>query len=157
MSTRELDGTDMGILYLLQADARHRTIEEMGEELNVAPSTIASHLRRLEEDDVIEGYNPKIDYEKTEFDHHYILAGTTSADEATVQNVIDIYGVINVRKLITDREDLSIEVVGDSRESFTESVDQLTDIGVEIDRIELVKRELSRPFDDFGEQFTDEE
>lgn len=158
MTSREIDGIDKGILYLLQRDARNHTIEEMGEEMDVAPSTVGSRLRKLEEHGVIGGYNPDIDYEKIGFDHHYIFVGTTPAgDDETVSDLMDVDGVVRVRELITNRQNVSIEVLGSDRSSVTESASQITELGVEIERVEMLKRDLRQPFNGFGKQFTDRE
>jgi len=58
-----IDELDRKILSLLQKDAR-LSYREIAKELNVAVGTVYNRLRRLEEEGVLKGFYPKLDYEK---------------------------------------------------------------------------------------------
>lgn len=58
-----VDELDRKILSLLQKDAR-LSYREIAKELNVAVGTIYNRLKRLEEEGVLKGFYPKLDYEK---------------------------------------------------------------------------------------------
>lgn len=45
----EPDHVDMGIIYLLQKDARNYTTAEIAEAVDVSSSTVGNRIRRLEE------------------------------------------------------------------------------------------------------------
>lgn len=59
----DLDNVDRGILHLLQLDARHTTVQEIGDKTEVSPCTVRNRIEQLETDGVITGYKPTIDYE----------------------------------------------------------------------------------------------
>jgi DNA-binding Lrp family transcriptional regulator len=158
MDNYDLDRTDMGILYLLQRNARDTTTEEIAEKVGLAASTVATRIRKLENADVIQDYRPTINYRRAGFDQHVLVIGTVPADERTalVEKAMDVGGVVNARELMTDEENVLVELVSASQETVERRIDELSDIGVEINRTELLTRELTRPFAHFGEQFTDE-
>ncbi|MFB6234123.1 MAG: HTH-type transcriptional regulator Lrp [Halopenitus sp.] len=49
------------------------SLRSLGEELDVSVTTVSNHLRDLEEEGVIEGYTPTVDYGKLGFDVTAIL------------------------------------------------------------------------------------
>lgn len=153
----DLDRTDMGILYLLQRDARSTTTEEIGEQVGLAASTVSTRIRELEDAGIITDYRPTIDYQRAGFDQHLLIVGTVEADdrEEVVTDLTDVAGVVNVRELLTEKENVLVELVNTSQEETERRVGELRDLGVEIVRTEFLKRELSQPFAHFGEQFTD--
>lgn len=157
MENYDLDRTDMGILYLLQRNARDTTTEEIGEEVGLAASTVASRIRQLENTGVIRDYRPTIDYRAAGFDQHVLVVGTVPSDERedVVERTIDVEGVVNVRELMTDEENVLVELVSDSQQATERRIADLSDLGIGICRTELLTRELNRPFAHFGEQFTD--
>jgi DNA-binding Lrp family transcriptional regulator len=158
MDDYELDRTDMSILYLLQRNARDTTTEEIGQQVGLAASTVATRIRKLETADVIQDYRPTINYRKAGFDQHVLVVGTVPADdrEDVAEDVLEVGGVVNVRELLTDEENVLIEMVSGSQADTDNRIDELSDRGVEVKRTEFLTRELTRPFAHFGEQFTDE-
>ena len=62
-----LDGLDRSILQELNVDAR-RSHREIARRLKVAPTTISSHIARLEKEGVIRGYIPLLDDETLGWD-----------------------------------------------------------------------------------------
>ena len=60
---RDLDEVDRSILYLLQEDARGTSAEAMADKVGVSASTIRNRIDQLEDDGIIRGYHPEIDYE----------------------------------------------------------------------------------------------
>jgi DNA-binding Lrp family transcriptional regulator len=79
MTRAELDRIDEGILFLLQEDARNVTTRTIGEKMDIASSTVANRIQKLEDCDVIRSYRPDIDYGRTEYDHHLLVIGTVDA------------------------------------------------------------------------------
>ena len=59
-----LDDVDRGVLYGLQQDARNATAGEIANEVDVSASTVRNRITNLVEHGIIEGYYPKLDYEK---------------------------------------------------------------------------------------------
>lgn len=58
-----IDDLDRQILTLLQKDAR-LSYREIAKELRIAVGTVYNRIKRLEEEGVIKGFYPKLDYEK---------------------------------------------------------------------------------------------
>lgn len=159
MSHDELDNVDKGILHLLQQNARSNTTADIGENIGVSSSTVGNRINKLEERDIITGYQPTIDYEKSGLSHHLLLVATVPLQEQSelVDEIIDARGIVCVRGMLTDRQNVSIELVGHTREEIEQSLTELNGIGVEIERTEIIKRERTQPFDHFGKEFTSED
>lgn len=150
-----LDGVDMGILQSLQSDARNATTESIGERVGLSASAVASRIKNLEEEGVIEGYAPLVDYEKAGFDRHLLIVGTiTSEDrEATLEDAIGVENVVSVTELLTDDENVTVEVVCPSQERAETACDELNELGIQIVNTEIVKRRYERVFNHFGTEF----
>ena len=58
---------DARLINALLADGR-ASLRSLAEELDVSVTTVSNHLADLEEDGVIEGYAPIVDYEKLGYD-----------------------------------------------------------------------------------------
>ncbi|WP_135534566.1 Lrp/AsnC family transcriptional regulator [Halostella pelagica] len=158
MAHPELDSVDEGILFLLQEDARNVTTKSIGERLNIASSTVANRIRKLEQRGIIRSYQPDIDYARTEYDHHLLVIGSVQpeADVNPVEDTLDVRGVIEARELLTDEQNLSLELLGANQEDIVRTIERLREVGVSVIRTEILKRELTQPFDEFGEHVTDE-
>ena len=153
----DLDRDDLAILHVLQDDARNATTEEIGTEVGLAASTVASRINDLEDRGVITGYRPAIDYRKAGFEQRMLLVGTVTdrADvEGIVSSVSEVENVISVRRLLTDEADLHIELVTDTQERVETVTDELHELGIEITRTSVIVEERTRPFDHFGEKYT---
>ncbi len=155
----QLDEVDEGILYLLQKNARNNTTTHIGDQLDVSSSTVGNRINKLEDRGVITGYQPTVDYREAGLGHHLLVRGTVPFEERSelASEVMDVPGVVSVRELLADDRNLSIQLVGDSRDRVERSIETLNDVGVDIDEVNLVKRERLQPFDQFGKQFTDSE
>lgn len=147
MASEDFDRIDAGILARLQGDARNVTTASIAEDLDLAASTVATRLSRLEEEGFIEGYWPALDYERLGFDHRVLITGT--ADDAVVDDVGSVEGVIAVQKLLTDEANVVVELVGRSQDELEARVDRLGDLGVEVLRTEVVERCLLHPTNPF--------
>lgn len=156
MKGLNIDMTDQGILYLLQQNARQNTTAEIGDQLNVSSSTVGNRINHLESDGVITGYHPEIDYKKAGLEHHFLVIGTAPTDERStvVDEVLDLTGVVNVREFLGEKQNLSIEIVGESRRRVEQILPQLGDLDVSVEEIRLLKQERHRPFNHFGKEVT---
>lgn len=159
MVSKELDNVDKGILYLLQKDARRHTTEEMAEKVGVSSSTVANRINRLEERGVILGYHPIINYSETGLGHHLLITATVPLQdkEKMLDDVMMVSGVVSIRELLTNNENLSLEVVGLTAEDIEDTLEALDSLGVDIERMEMMKQERTNPYNHFGEEFADEE
>ncbi|WP_048058136.1 Lrp/AsnC family transcriptional regulator [Pyrococcus yayanosii] len=70
--SRLIDELDRKIIRVLLRDARI-SYREIAKELDVAVGTIYNRVKRLEEEGVIEGFYPKLNYEKVGYDLTVII------------------------------------------------------------------------------------
>lgn len=159
MAPDEIDDVDKGIIYLLQQDARRRTVADIGEQVGVSSSTVTNRIDRLEEAGVIKGFHTIVDYTKAGLGHHLLVTATVplSEREELIGEFMEISGVVSVRELLTNRENLSLELVGETQEDIEESLEKLDSLGADVERMEIMKQELAQPYNHFGQDFADEE
>lgn len=62
-----IDSTDIEILERLREDGR-ASFSDIADDIGVATSTVASRVRKMEEEGVITGFRPQIDYEELGFE-----------------------------------------------------------------------------------------
>lgn len=158
MSQVELDRIDKGVLHFLQQDARNATTTEMGERIGVAASTIRNRIERLEQEGVIRGYQPEIDYGAVGLSLHMVFncslrdGGPSEGDvDSVFEDVLSVQGVIAVRELLSDSENIHVEAVGTDVDDLTRIADDLRSRGLTIDRSDVLKRHDHRPYRCFAE------
>lgn len=148
---RELDDVDRGILYLLQLDARNTTSGEIADEVGVSASTIRNRIEGLEDDGVIEGYHPEIDYESANLPPRVVFVITAPPAERSdvVDQLMDDKGVVDVCEMLTGRRNVHVEVVGQSTRDVVRITDAIHDLGVEVESSEITKQRKVQPFNQF--------
>jgi len=159
MTDTELDRINLGILYLLQSNARHNTTEEIGEQVGLSASAVGTRIRTLEEKGIIKGYHPTVDYEKTGFEHHLLVSGTAPFDqrEEVISKVRNVSGVSFIRKLLTDEQNVIIEVIGRTRPELTNTLYELHQTGLSVDRMDIIEDEITQPVDHVGNSVVESE
>ncbi|WP_225333049.1 Lrp/AsnC family transcriptional regulator [Halomicrobium urmianum] len=148
----DLDPTDQGILYLLQQDARNNTTAGIGERVGVSSTTVGNRINKLEEKDIITAYQPILNYEKAGLDHHMLVTATAPMDSRSqlAEDALEVHGVVAVRELLTHHRNLELEIATSTRQELEESIEALAELGLDLVRNELLKRELHKPADNFG-------
>ena len=148
----ELDDIDRGILHRLQDDARHTTAADIAGEVGVTANTVRNRIRRLEDEGVIAGYVPLIDYERTAKSMHMVVECTAPIPERGAQaaTALEVDGVVGVRELMTGEQNLRIDIVAEDTDEITAIVSRLQRAGLEVGDEELLKAEYLQPFDHFG-------
>ena len=149
--SRPLDNVDRGVLYHLQRDARNTTTQEIAETVGVSASTVRNRIEQLENDGIIKGYHPEIDYEAANLPLRVLFVCTVPATERTVyvNQMLEIQGVVDVREMLTGRRNIHIEVVGTSTGDITRITDTLHESGVTIESSEIMRQRRMQPFDHF--------
>jgi DNA-binding Lrp family transcriptional regulator len=148
---RELDDVDRGILYLLQVDARNTTTREIADKVGVSASTVRNRIERLEEDGVVEGYYPEIDYEAANlpFRVMFVITAAPKVRGDVVERLMDVRGVIDVREMLTGRRNIHAEVVGRTTSDIVHITDAIHELGVEVESSEIIKERITQPFNHF--------
>lgn len=147
-----LDEIDKRILYYLAKDARNTSAPLVAEEVDVSPGTIRNRIRKLEEHGVIDGYHADIDYASAEnlLTNLFVCNAPVSDRERLAREALSIPGVVNVREVMTGRENLHITVIGRDADDINRVGQELTDLGVEIENEGLVQREHFHPYHPYG-------
>ena len=151
MSSVSLDGVDRGILYVLQQDARNTTIAEIAEEVEVSASTVRNRIERMEANGIIEGYYPKISYERANFPLHvlFVCSAPTDQREELAASALDANGVVDVREMLTSQRNIYVEVVAVDTRDLTDITNELSTMGFEIDHSEIIANHYTRPWAEF--------
>lgn len=149
----ELDDVDRGILFLLQQDAKETTALEMADTLDVSASTVRNRLSKLEENDVLKGYYPLIDYENANLPPRVLFTVTASPTDRSgvTEAILDIHGVVTVRELLIGQQNLSVEVVPQSSSHLTQIIERIHELEARIDRTEIVSQRYVQPLGFFGD------
>lgn len=152
MSSVQLDEVDRSILFALQDDARNTTIAEIAEEVEVSASTVRNRIERLEETGIIEGYYPKIDYERANYPLQVLFVCSAPAEdrEELAVSALDRHGVVDVREMLTSRRNIYVEVVAVDTRDLTEITNDLATMGFEIESSEIVTNHYTRPWTEFA-------
>jgi len=149
--SRPLDNVDRGILYHLQRDARNTTTQEIAETVGVSASTIRNRIEALEDDGIIKGYHPEIDYEAANLPLRVLFVCTAPATEQAeyVQQMLEIQGVVDVREMLVGRRNIYVEVVGTSTQDITRITDTLHESGLTVESSEIMRERHMQPFNHF--------
>jgi len=151
MSDVSLDDVDRGILFALQRDARNVTIAEIAEEVDVSASTVRNRIERLESSGIVQGYYPKIDYERANYPLHVMFVCSAPADEREdlARRAIDSHGVVDVREMLTSVRNIYVEVVAIDTRDLTTITNELSELGFEIVSSEIISNHYVRPWAEF--------
>lgn len=155
---RDLDSVDRSILYLLQKDARGTSAEAMADKVGVSASTIRNRIDRLEDDEIIRGYHPEIDYEAANIPLQvtFVISASPTELQEYSERIRGIQGVIDVREMLTGRRNLHVDVVGTDTSEITRITDAIHDVGAKIESSEMMRQRFVQPFNHFFLQGTEE-
>lgn len=158
MTGPEMDETDRQIIHCLQGDARNVTTAEIGAELGVSGSTVANRISQLEEAGIVAGYTPIVDYARAGFSQHHVFVGTVDGEDSDeiLAAIPELASVVDVTTLLTDRRNVIIEVVAERPTQVDALAEDLGDLGVTIERTDVVTNVESHAFDGFGKRRTDD-
>lgn len=149
---RTLDEIDKRILYHLARDARRISAPDISQSLDVSAATIRNRINQLEERGVIEGYHANINYERTggKLSYLFICNTDTPHREIFAKKALQIPGVVHVREVMSGRQNLHIEAVGEDKQEITRIGRDLSNLGLEIEDEALVQRDYYHPYQPFG-------
>ena len=147
-----LDETDRAILQLLQRDARNSTAVEIADAVGVSDGTVRNRISTLEEEGVIEGYVPTINYEEAGYQLQVSMECTAPIvdRERLAEEAKSVEGVIDVREMMTGRGNVHVQVVAPTNEDVTRAARRLDELGLDIEDEHLVRHHHHQPFDHFG-------
>lgn len=151
MSDERLDDLDRYIIYTLQRDARKTSTSTIGERAGVSASTVRHRIRQLEDEGIITGYHPSIDYEAAGFQLHTLIVCTAPIPkrEELARRAREVEGVVAVREVMTGHENIHVEVLGTDGDDLSRIGQELDAIGLEIEDEDLIRNEYENPYEGF--------
>jgi len=154
----EIDEVDRAILFVLQEKSRSDlTHSEIADLIGVSQSTVAHRLTRLKESGVLHHFKPIIDYERVGLSHHVLFVCSASLGQRRelAERLLEIPKVLNVREFLSTTENLHVEVVASTASEIETAAIQIEDLGVTIDRSEILRREHCDGLDELGSDVVD--
>lgn len=147
-----LDDIDRRILYELMANARDTSAPAIADKVNVSPGTIRNRIDQLEANGIITGYRAEINFERADgrLTNLYLCTVPVAERETLAQEARGVPGVINVRELMTGRQNLHVLAVGEDTEDLRRVSRALSKLGIEIEDEDLVESETTVPYAQFG-------
>ena len=155
MSDQMLDEVDNTILFELQRDARMSNTE-IAERIDMSVSAIGKRVISLEDEGIIKGYQPEIDYRRINHGIRmlFVCTATISERELLVQKALDLDAVVNVDELMTGQQNVHIQVVG-QMDDITSTAHKIDDIGFTVNDEVLMRATYTSPAGEFGESNPD--
>lgn len=152
-----LDEVDRAILRALQEDARNNTNVAISDRVNVSASTVGKRIAALEQQGVIKGYRPEINYEKAGYPLHvlFICTAPITDREALIKQVIGLKGVVNVRELMTGQNNVHILVTGSSNDDITRIAHLVDEMGFTVSDEILLRNQYTEPSIHFDARLPD--
>lgn len=147
-----LDDIDRCILYVLMQDGRNTTAASIADTVNVSGATVRNRIQNLEELGIIRSYTAHVDFERAggKLMNLYLCNVPVPEREALAHKARTIPGVINVRTLMTGRENLHIVAVGEHTKDLQRISRNLSQLGIEIENEDLVEDEFFSPYTPFS-------
>lgn len=147
-----LDEIDRRILYALMRKGRKTTAAAIADTVSVSGATVRNRIQNLEEQGIIRGYTAHVDFERAggKLTNLYICNVPIPEREALAQRARAISGVVNVRTLMTGRQNLHVVAVGDNTDDLHRVSRRLSQLGIEIEDENLVEDEFFSPYTPFN-------
>ncbi len=140
--SEDLDDVDRAIVYHLSREARHTTATEIADDVRVSAQTVRNRIERLEESGVIRGYHAHVDFERAGdmLTNLFVCTASAGERERLAREALRVPGVVSVREVMTGHGDLHVTAVAEDTDAITRIARALTDLGIEIEQEDLVKR-----------------
>lgn len=150
--TKNLDEIDKRILYYLAQDARRISAPDITQDLDVTAATIRNRIKQLEDRGVIQGYHANIDYERAsgKLTYLFICDTDTPHREYFAREALEVSGVVHVREVMSGRQNLHIEAIGEDKQEITRIGRDLSNLGLDIEDEALVQKNYHHPYHQFG-------
>jgi len=111
------ENLDAKLINALLGDGR-ASLRSLGEDLDVSVTTVSNHLQDLEEDGVIRGYSPRVDYDKLGYDVTAViqLKVEGQALPEITERLHDVDGMVSVYEVTGDYDVIAIGKFHDTDE-----------------------------------------
>ncbi|MFC6826922.1 Lrp/AsnC family transcriptional regulator [Halopelagius fulvigenes] len=158
MSAEGLDEIDLGILHLLQEDARNHTPVDMAKQLPVSDQTIRNRIEKMERMGVLEGYVPLINYQNAGFPIRleFCCTAPVKRREELAQEALKIDHVVRVEEMLSAQENVRVLAVSNDSDEINDIATQIDALGLTIVSERLRRRTYLQPFNHFGKGIVDD-
>ncbi len=146
-----MDDLDRRIVHTLQSDARKTSASEIAEAADVSASTVRNRIRNLEEEGILAGYTPEVNYERAGYQLLTLIVCTAPIPdrERLVREALEVPGVVAVREIMTGTENVHVEAIGVDGDDLSRIGQDLNALGLEIVDEDLIRNEYEHPFHEF--------
>jgi len=124
----------------------------------VTGTTISNRIEQLEEQGIILGYNPEINYEAAGYPMRVLFICSTPLSERPemAERALEVWGVVNVREMLAGEENLNVEVVAETTSEIEQSTNQLDELGLRIVSSDILADERIQPWNHFHQKIVDD-
>lgn len=135
-----LDDIDRAVLHLLQNDARNTTAVEIADVIGIADGTVRNRINKLEEQDIIRGYAPIINFPEAGYEFMVRFTCTASIIERKqlTEEILGIDGVIAAVELMTGTGNIEVHAVGQNRDEISRIGEEIDETGVQVENETLI-------------------
>lgn len=151
-SDYRLDRIDRRTIYALMQDARNTSAPAIAETVSVSAGTIRNRIANLEEHGIVRGYTAQIDFERAEglSTSLFVCTAPVADLERLALEARTIPGVIHVRELLSGEWNLHVTAVTEQSADRERIMEELADLGLEIESDQLVRNEGFEPYAPYG-------
>ncbi len=146
-----MDDLDRRIVHALQSDARKTSASDIADEAGVSASTVRNRIRNLEEQGILSGYTPEVNYEEAGYQLLTLIVCTAPIPdrEELAREALEVPGVVAVREIMTGTENVHVEAIGTDGDDLSRIGQDLNALGLEIVDEDLIRNEYEHPFHEF--------
>jgi DNA-binding Lrp family transcriptional regulator len=125
------ENLDAKLINALLGDGR-ASLRSLGEDLDVSVTTVSNHLQDLEEQGVIEGYTPRVNYDKLGYDVTAVIQLKVEGDALPeiTDRLRDVTGMVSVYEVTGDYDVIAVGKFRDTDEMNERIKDLLSDVDV---------------------------
>ncbi|SFF79637.1 DNA-binding transcriptional regulator, Lrp family [Halopelagius inordinatus] len=159
MAAEGLDETDLGILHLLQKDARNNTPVDIARELPVSDQTVRNRIQKMERMGVLEGYVPVINYRNAGFSIRLEFCCTAPIQrrEELAQAALELPHVVRVEEMLSAHENVRVLAVSNDSDEIHQIATEIDELGLTIVSERLRRCAYVQPFNHFGKGVVSDE
>ena len=144
------ENLDAKLINALLGDGR-ASLRSLGEDLDVSVTTVSNHLQDLEAEGVIQGYSPRVDYDKLGYDVTAVIqlkVEGQSLPEITGR-LHDVDGMVSVYEVTGDYDVIAVGKFRNTDEMDEQIKDLLTDTAIRESNTSVVLNTVAegRPFE----------
>ncbi|ERH11600.1 MAG: transcriptional regulator [halophilic archaeon J07HB67] len=122
------ENLDAKLINALLGDGR-ASLRSLGEDLDVSVTTVSNHLQDLEDEGVIQGYRPRVDYDKLGYDVTAVVQLKVDGQSLPdiTERLREVDGMVSVYEVTGDYDVIAVGKFHDTDEMNDRIKDLLSD------------------------------